>query len=44
MDYRQAVVEGRTLLTRSEADQWSLARLTYQVLVVEKRRQATSPP
>ncbi|MCA1727141.1 MAG: hypothetical protein LC722_05680 [Actinobacteria bacterium] len=37
MDYEQAVARGRTLLTRSETDQWALAELTYQVLQVDKR-------
>jgi hypothetical protein len=31
MNYQQAVAKGRALLKRSEADQWELAELTYDV-------------
>ena len=41
MDYKAAVAQGRTLLARSDQDQWELAELTYQVLVVEKKATLT---
>jgi hypothetical protein len=31
MEYDEAVARGRALLTRSEKDQWELAKLTYEV-------------
>ncbi|MEX2459249.1 MAG: hypothetical protein WD770_09720 [Actinomycetota bacterium] len=37
MDYDRALERGRTLLTRSEQDQWELAELTHTVLVADGR-------
>lgn len=37
MDYAKAVTKGRTLLTRSEQDQWELALLTAEVVAAGER-------
>jgi hypothetical protein len=36
MNFDQALVRGRSLLTRSESGQWELARLTHQVIAKGK--------